>query len=290
MGLVWVTCSVAGPEVGSGLSGPWGLQRNKELVSGEEGWWKAASKQSLQADKKKHESDSSEWEAFCNDYLTPPCHLESDFFVFFPPQATTAFKSDYLKEQERTLWHLSLCCTSLLQSFVFVLHSLAPFHSFTLLTTKITKKPNSRPNSQGLNPTQNSVLFHLVKNIFPNLSFNLFFWVFFQFKTMLGLFLDPRHQCWETVFKQIYSFLSFVQYLIPYVKCFSPLKFCLYKSKYWEKNGGKDQLSLLALNQARNTDTSSNPRTCDLRQVAQASVPQFSHLEIGDYINLYLVG
>lgn len=245
MGFAQVTCSTARPRSGVWVHRVlWVSNGNKGLIGGgeQEGCWKVASKQSLQADKKKHEPDSSELEAFCNYYLTPPCHLQRDCFVFLPPQATIAFKSDDLKcRVELQLMSPLLHFPS--ADFALALHPAAPFSGFTLCTTETMKKLGSGRNSYVFHMTPNPVFFHLVKNIFPDLSFNLFFWMFFQFKNMLGLFLDPSHQCWEPVSKQIYSFLSFVQYLTPYLKCFFfPLFGILFTDLTSGRNQGKGSI------------------------------------------------
>lgn len=103
-------------------------------------------------------------------------------------------------------------------------HATAPFPGFALRTIQIVKTLNAGRSSEVPYSTLSSVWFHLAQNVSPDLSFSGFFRVFFQFKNISGLLLDLTHYRWETVFKQIYSSLSFAQYLVPYVKRFSPLR------------------------------------------------------------------
>ena len=184
------------PRPGNGVSVPripWVSMETRDWRRrGQGGCWKAASRESLQADGEKQGSHSSEHGACCNWYLTTPRHLESDCFVSVPTQAALAFKSGH-QQRRRDFTASASRRASLPWGFVFALPSPAPFPGSTLLTTKIMEKLNSGRSSYVLNSTLNPVLFHLVKNVFPNLSFNLFFWVIFQFKNTLGLFLDLSH-------------------------------------------------------------------------------------------------
>lgn len=144
--------------------------------------------ESLQAEEERHELDSSELEASRNYDLTTPRHLERDRFVFVPPQATMAFKSGDLQVQDRSPAPLSSYCASPLPG-----PARAPPSWVYAVCRTDPAQLHSGGTSYVVPSTLSPVWFHLVRNVSSSSSFNLFCWVFFPFKTTLGLFLDPSH-------------------------------------------------------------------------------------------------